>query len=32
MTAVTSGVSPGDRVVTEGTDRLREGMSVVPSP
>lgn len=29
MTAVTSGVSPGDRVVTEGTDRLREGMSVV---
>jgi len=32
MTAVASGVAPGDRVVTEGTDRLREGMSVVPSP
>lgn len=29
ITAVTSGLSPGDRVVTEGTDRLREGMSVV---
>ncbi len=32
MTAVSSGVSPGDRVVTEGTDRLREGMSVVTPP
>ncbi len=30
ITAVTAGVSPGDRVVTEGTDRLREGMSVAP--
>ena len=32
MTAVSSGLSPGDRVVTEGTDRLREGMSVVTPP
>ena len=29
FTAVTSGVAPGDRVVTEGADRLREGMTVV---
>ncbi|HXY58285.1 MAG TPA: efflux RND transporter periplasmic adaptor subunit [Methylocystis sp.] len=29
FTAVNSGVAPGDRVVTEGTDRLREGMTVV---
>jgi membrane fusion protein, multidrug efflux system len=29
MTAVSSGLSPGERVVTEGTDRLREGVSVV---
>jgi membrane fusion protein, multidrug efflux system len=28
LTAVNSGVNPGDRVVTEGTDRLREGMTV----
>jgi membrane fusion protein, multidrug efflux system len=32
MTAVSSGLSPGERVVTEGTDRLREGMSVVAPP
>ena len=32
MTAVSSGLSPGERVVTEGTDRLREGMSVVTPP
>ncbi|HMK90479.1 MAG TPA: efflux RND transporter periplasmic adaptor subunit [Methylocystis sp.] len=29
LTAVMSGVVPGDRVVTEGADRLREGMNVV---
>lgn len=28
LTAVNSGVSPGDRVVTQGADRLREGMAV----
>lgn len=28
LTAVNSGVSPGDRVVTEGMDRLREGVPV----
>ena len=32
MTAVSSGLSPGERVVTEGTDRLREGVSVVTPP
>jgi membrane fusion protein, multidrug efflux system len=30
LTAVMSGAAPGDRVVTEGADRLREGMSVAP--
>ena len=32
MTVVSSGLSPGEHVVTEGTDRLREGMSVVTPP
>lgn len=29
MVAVTSGLEPGDRVVTDGSDRLREGASVI---
>ncbi len=32
FTAVTSGLSPGERVVTEGADRLREGVSVDVPP
>jgi multidrug efflux system membrane fusion protein len=28
MTAVTSGLSAGDRVVTDGADRLRDGLNV----
>ena len=28
MAQVISGLAPGDRVVTEGTDRLREGALV----
>jgi multidrug efflux system membrane fusion protein len=28
---VTSGVSPGDKVVVDGADRLKEGMEVAPS-
>lgn len=28
MVAVTSGLAPGDRVVVDGTDRLRDGMKV----
>ena len=27
--AITSGVSPGDKVVVDGADRLKEGMEVV---
>ena len=29
VTAVTSGLSPGERVVIDGTDRLRDGLKVV---
>jgi RND family efflux transporter MFP subunit len=32
MWVVTSGVSAGDRVVTEGTDKVRGGMTVNPRP
>jgi multidrug efflux system membrane fusion protein len=33
LAQVTSGLSPGDRVVTDGTDRLRDGTKVtVPPP
>ena len=28
VTAVTSGLSPGERVVVDGTDRLRDGLKV----
>jgi len=28
FTAVLSGLQPGDRVVTDGTDRLRDGVTV----
>ena len=31
LTAVLSGVAAGDRVVIDGTDRLREGAKVVPT-
>jgi membrane fusion protein, multidrug efflux system len=32
LTAVMSGLSPGETVVTDGTDRLREGMKVMTPP
>jgi multidrug efflux system membrane fusion protein len=32
LTAVNSGLSAGDRVVTDGTDRLRDGLHVSVAP
>ena len=32
MSAVASGLEPGDSVVTEGQQRLKPGVTVVPSP
>lgn len=32
MTVIESGLQPGDRVVVEGVDKVRDGMKVAPTP